>query len=141
MATAFFIDARDDKLASSADKERLALNHFSFFLKSYCLQIGIKVMEAAQIPYHGIPKKKSSKAIFEFWDGMIGAFFHLHVEGSQDRLPTNPPPSTVPPSKCTLRISFGMSLTSQCFNPPNGRTSVGNFEENTERPTEHPAND
>ena len=75
MSTTIFVDARDDKLASSAEKERLALNHFSFFLKSHCLQMGVKAVEATQIPCHGIPKKKSKKTIFEFWDLMIGAFF------------------------------------------------------------------
>lgn len=65
-------DARDDELASAAGKQRLALAHFSFFLEGYCDQIG--VTDATEIPYHGIPKHRSNKAAFEFWD-KIGAFF------------------------------------------------------------------
>ena len=74
-STAFYGDAHDDLLASSADKQSNALSHFNHFLKAYCVQIGIKIVEAATIPYHGIPRKTSKKAIFEFWDMMIGAFF------------------------------------------------------------------
>jgi hypothetical protein len=51
----FYANARDDLNASAANKERLALNHFNFFLKTYCVQIGINIAEAAVIPYHGIP--------------------------------------------------------------------------------------
>jgi hypothetical protein len=70
-----YADARDDLLASAADKQSNALAHFNYFLKTYCVQIGIKIVEAVTIPYHGIPRKTSKKAIFEFWDMMIGAFF------------------------------------------------------------------
>jgi hypothetical protein len=73
--TIFYGDARDDPLASSADKQNNALSHFNFFLKTYCVQIGINIVEAVVIPYHGIPLQSSNKAIFEFWDKMIGAFF------------------------------------------------------------------
>ena len=70
----FYADARDDLNASAANKERLALNHFNYFLKDYLGHIGLNVVEAAVIPYHGIPRKSSNKAILEFWDLMIGAF-------------------------------------------------------------------
>jgi hypothetical protein len=73
--TIFYGDARDDPLASSADKQSNALAHFNFFLKTYCVQIGINIVEAAVVPYHGIPLQSSQKATFEFWDKMIGAFF------------------------------------------------------------------
>lgn len=67
-------DARDDLNASSANKERYALNHFNCFLEIYCNQIGIDVATADKIPYRGTPKKSSDKAVLEFWDLMIGAF-------------------------------------------------------------------
>jgi hypothetical protein len=75
MSTIFYGDARDNLLASSVDKQSNALGHFNYFLKTYCVQIGINIIEAAAIPYHGIPCQASNKAIFEFWDKMIGAFF------------------------------------------------------------------
>jgi hypothetical protein len=71
--TTFYGDACNDLLALSADKQSNALAHY--FLKTYCVQIGIKIVEASTIPYHGIPLKTIKKAIFEFWDMMIGAFF------------------------------------------------------------------
>jgi hypothetical protein len=46
----FYANARDDLNASAVNKERLALNHFNFFLKTYCVQIGINIVEAAAIP-------------------------------------------------------------------------------------------
>lgn len=73
--TTFYADARDDLLASAADKQSNALAHFNYFLKTYCVQIGIKIIEADAIPYHGIPPKRSKKAVFQFWDMMMGAFF------------------------------------------------------------------
>ena len=71
-----YADARDDLNVSAANKERLALNHFNFFLQTYCPQIGIDVVVADDIPYRGLPKKsnRSNKLVFEFWDLMIGAF-------------------------------------------------------------------
>jgi hypothetical protein len=74
-ATIFYGDARDDPLASSADKQSNALAHFNHFLKTYCVQVGISIVEAAAVPYNGIPPQVSNKAIFEFWDKMIGSFF------------------------------------------------------------------
>ena len=47
----FYADARDDLNASAANKERLALNHFNFFLKTYCVQIGINIVEAQKHSY------------------------------------------------------------------------------------------
>lgn len=41
--------AFDDLLASSADKQSNALAHFNFFLKSYCVQIGIIIVEASSL--------------------------------------------------------------------------------------------
>ena len=72
----FFEDARDDLNASAANKEKLALNHFNYFLKTYCLQNGVAVVEASSIPYGGLGtgRKPSKKVIFEFWDLMFGAF-------------------------------------------------------------------
>jgi len=84
----FYPDARDDLNASAANKERLALNHFNYFLKTYCVQIGINVVEAVAIPYHGIPRKSSNKAVFEFWDLMIGAF--ITYMGNHARIGCNP---------------------------------------------------
>jgi hypothetical protein len=76
MSTAIFYgDARDDPLVSTANKQSNALGHFNYFLKTYCVQIGINIIEAAAIPYHGNPCQESNKAISEFWDKMIGAFF------------------------------------------------------------------
>ena len=70
----FFVDARDDLLLKSSEKQKNALNHFNCFLKKCCLQIGIMAVEAAAIPFQGIPRKSSNKLVFEFWDKMIGAF-------------------------------------------------------------------
>jgi hypothetical protein len=58
-------DARDDLLALSADKQSNTLAHFNYFLKTYCVQIGINIVEAAAIPYRGIPCKAANKAISE----------------------------------------------------------------------------
>lgn len=69
-----FCDARDDLNASALKKERLALNHFNFFLKFHCNQIGIHVVEAAAIPFKGIPRERSNKDVLEFWDLMTRAF-------------------------------------------------------------------
>ena len=38
-------------------------------------RFGIDIVEAAAIPYHGIPRRPSKKAAFELWDKMIGDFF------------------------------------------------------------------
>jgi len=70
----FCRDARDGLLTSAADKQRKALNHFNCFLKGHCLQIGIDVVEAKDIPYKGTPRKSTNKAVNEFWDKIIGAF-------------------------------------------------------------------
>ena len=84
----FYRDARDGLLTSAADKQRKALNHFTYFLKGYCVQIGIDVVEAKDIPYCGIPRKGSNKAIFEFWDALMGAF--ITYMGSHARSGCNP---------------------------------------------------
>jgi hypothetical protein len=75
MSTVFYGDARDDLLASSSNKQSNALGHFNYFLKTYCVQIGIDIISASVVPYHGIPCQSTPKTIFEFWDKMIGAFF------------------------------------------------------------------
>ena len=72
--TVIYTDARDDKLASAEKKERLALNHFDHFLKDYCPQIRIDVVEAKDIAYHGIPRQEDKKAVFEWRGKLIGAF-------------------------------------------------------------------
>jgi hypothetical protein len=84
----FYADARDDLNASAANKERLALNHFNHFIKTYCVQIGIDVVAAEAIPYKGTPRKSSNKAILEFWDLMIGAF--ITYMGNDARIGCNP---------------------------------------------------
>jgi hypothetical protein len=47
-------DARDDLNASAANKEKLALNHFNYFLKTYSVQISVAAVEASSIPYEGL---------------------------------------------------------------------------------------
>ena len=84
----YYGDARDDLNASAANKERLALNHFDYFLKGHCVQIGIDIVEADSIPYRGIPRKSSNKLLFEFWDLMIGAF--VTYRGNHARCECNP---------------------------------------------------
>jgi len=86
--TVFYADVRDDLNASAASKEKQALNHFNHFLKDYCGQIGIDVVEAASIPYRGIPRKPSNKAVLEFWDLMIGAF--ITYMGNHARIGCDP---------------------------------------------------
>ena len=85
-----YADARDELNASAANKERLALNHFNFFLQTYCPQIGIDVAVADDIPYRGLPKKsnRSNKAVLEFWDLMIGAF--ITYMGNHARIGCDP---------------------------------------------------
>jgi hypothetical protein len=88
----FYADARDDLNASAANKQSNALAHFDFFLKTYCVQIGINIVEAAAIPYHGIPRKSSNKPVLEFWDLMIGAFItymgnHARIGCSSPQIP------------------------------------------------------
>ena len=70
-------DARDDLLASSADKQSNALKQLNFFLKTYSVQIGVAIVEASSIPYKGLGtgRNPSKKAISEFWDKLVGAFF------------------------------------------------------------------
>lgn len=73
--TVFYRAAQDGLLASAADKQKSALTHFNYFLLSYCVQIGVPVATAADIPYHGLgTRKKNNKSIFEFWDSAIGSF-------------------------------------------------------------------
>jgi hypothetical protein len=70
----FFRDARNGLLTSAADKQRKTLKHFDYFLKCYCTQISIEAVEAKHIPYSGIPRGASNKAVSEWWDSCIGAF-------------------------------------------------------------------
>jgi hypothetical protein len=84
----FYANARDDLNASAANKERQALNHFNHFIKTYCVQSGIDVVVANAIPYQGIPRKSSDKAVLEFWDLMIGAF--VTYMGNHARIGCNP---------------------------------------------------
>lgn len=64
----FCNDARDDELVKAAAKQRNALMHFDCFLKAFCAQTGIKLVEAAAIPHCGIPRQSSNKKVFEWWD-------------------------------------------------------------------------
>jgi hypothetical protein len=84
----FYRDARDGLLTSAADKEKKALKHFDYFLKGYCTQIGIEVVEAKNIPYSGIPGETFNKAISEWWDSCIGAF--VTYMGSHAKSGCNP---------------------------------------------------
>ncbi|KAG7365133.1 hypothetical protein IV203_038336 [Nitzschia inconspicua] len=54
----------------------ISFSHFNYFLKTYCVQIGVDVVEAVSIPYGGLGtgRNPSNKVVFEFWDLMIGAF-------------------------------------------------------------------
>jgi len=67
----FYHHASGALLTSAADKQDKALKHFNFFLEGYCVQIGIKVVKAKEIPFRGIPCKTSNKAVFEFWDVLL----------------------------------------------------------------------
>ena len=73
----YYEHALDDLLISSSGKQSKALAHFNYFLESYCRQIGVNVVKAEEIPYRGITDEPNptNKAIYEFWDNMIGAFF------------------------------------------------------------------
>jgi len=73
-ASVFCGHANDALLTSAADKQDKALKHFNFFLKGHCVQIGIDVVKAQEIPFCGITCRPSNKAVFEFWDALVGAF-------------------------------------------------------------------
>ena len=70
----FYHHASGALLTSAADKQDKALKHFNFFFEGYCVQIGIKAVKAKEITLHGIPCRTSNKAVFEFWDALVGAF-------------------------------------------------------------------
>ena len=84
----FYADARDGLLTSAADARRKALKHLDCFLEGYCVQIGIKVVKSKDIPYRGIPRKSTNKAVFEFWDNLMGAF--VTYLGKHARAACNP---------------------------------------------------
>ena len=124
-----YADACDELNASAANKERLALNHFNFFLQTYCPQIGIDVAVADDIPYRGLPKKsnRSSKLVFEFWDlGLVPLLPTWEImQGSGVTLKLNAlnevrPPNIALPSKDFSQTSSG---TNQKF--PCSKTSHG----------------
>lgn len=72
---AVYEHACDRLLTSAADKERKAMNHFTYFLKGYCVQIDVPVVENGRtIPYEGIPPQTEPREIFRFWDNMMGNF-------------------------------------------------------------------
>lgn len=81
-------DARDELLVSAENKQSNALNHFNFYLKRYCVQIGVTVVKAEDIPYHGLglPPSAASKDINEFWDKLLGAFFSYLGTAAKVRL-------------------------------------------------------
>jgi hypothetical protein len=70
----FYSNAQDGMLASAAAAQSQALKHFDCFLEVYCVQIRIKTVKAVDIPYRGIPRKSTDKAVSEFWDNLMGAF-------------------------------------------------------------------
>ncbi|CAB9500266.1 expressed unknown protein [Seminavis robusta] len=72
----FTVDARTCLFTSAADRRKKAMKHFNRFLEGYCIQIGIDVVTANDIPYRGIQIKKSSKAIAEFWSSLFGNFIY-----------------------------------------------------------------
>lgn len=50
--TTFHGDTHDELLLKACEKERLALNHFNFFLETCCVQIGMKkIFEAVAMPF------------------------------------------------------------------------------------------
>lgn len=80
-----YTDALDDKLASAEKKEKLALNHFNHFLEGYCPQIGIDIVKADDIPYHGIPRQAE---VFVWWGKLIGAFItYMGAHATRGRNP------------------------------------------------------
>ncbi|KAG7373441.1 hypothetical protein IV203_034165 [Nitzschia inconspicua] len=92
----FYRDTRDGLLTSAADKQRKALKHLNYFLEGYCVQIGIGVVKAEDIPYHGISLKASEKEAFEFWDKLYGAF--TTYLGSHARSGCNPKGQRISPN-------------------------------------------
>lgn len=86
--TVFYVDARDGLLGSSADARRKALKHLDYFLEGYCVQIGVDVVKGEDLPYRGLPRKTSNKAVFEFWGNLMGAF--VTYLGKHARAACNP---------------------------------------------------
>ena len=89
MNQSFYIDTRDDHLASKTTKQNNALTHFNYFLKTYCSQIGVNTVEANNIPHYGIPKGENNKSIFEFWGKMMGCFFDYMGKDAKVRCDPN----------------------------------------------------
>ena len=82
-----YADARDDLNVSAANKERLALNHFNFFLQTYCPQIGIDVVVADDIPYRGLPKiQQEQQTGFRVLGPHDWCFRHLYGKPCKDRV-------------------------------------------------------
>lgn len=74
-AEVFYGDCRDVGLRHSAEKQRnSAFLHFNHFLKSYCLQIGVDVVDVQSIPFEGIPKQETNKGIALFWDNVMASW-------------------------------------------------------------------
>ncbi|KAG7356503.1 hypothetical protein IV203_001189 [Nitzschia inconspicua] len=100
-------DARDGLLTSAADKQRKALNHFTYFLKGYCVQIGIHVVEAKYPTAASLqkdPTKLSSSFGMHFWapssptwEAMQGAV----VIPKDSASPSAPQMDTAPLSRST----------------------------------------
>ncbi|CAB9520674.1 expressed unknown protein [Seminavis robusta] len=72
----FTADARTCLFTSAANRRKKALKYFNRFLEGYCVQIGIDVVEADAIPYRGIPRTTSTKAVFKFWDDIFANFIY-----------------------------------------------------------------
>lgn len=143
----FCEDARDDPLASSSERQKNALVHSNPFLKTHCIQMGIEVVEANAISFHGIPRQRSDEATFKFWDDLIGAFVTSHM-GTHTRAKCDPNAkrlafgsadqccSEVRPSSPT---SSSLRNPSQCSNPWNGANSVQSLRANIAERIEHQA--
>jgi hypothetical protein len=84
----FYPNARDGLLTSAAEARGKALKHFDCFLEGYCVQIGIEKVKGEDIPYRGLPRKATNKAVSEFWDNLMGAF--VTYLGKHARAACNP---------------------------------------------------
>ena len=65
-------NAREVRMASATNKQNNALKHFNYFLKDYCVQIGVDVVTAETIAYKGLGSITSQIDTNKFWDEMMG---------------------------------------------------------------------
>lgn len=66
---------QEERLASSANRLKLSLDHFDFFMEGHCAQICISHVKAKDLPCHGVPPQPDQKAIFTWWASLIGAWW------------------------------------------------------------------